>query len=277
MSATARGTILWDFDGTLVRMVRRWRYAVLDVLDSAIPGHQYSAEEIGLRLRAGYPWHTPERPHPGLNSPDEWWRYMESVFARSLTGLGLSAAEAVSLSASVRQRIIDPGAYEVYADTRPALARLQQAGWRHAIVSNHVPELDQLVTALGLRDWFDAVHTSASIGYEKPHRAIYSVALAAARAPALWMVGDSFTADVAGAERAGLRGILVRAQDPRAGRQAEDLSVAADIILAAAAGGAGRARGRPPVTVGGVHGASPSRIAALSRLPGAGASRGPSP
>ena len=228
-----RGTVLWDFDGTLVRMVRAWRYAVLDVLDCAIPGHQHSAEEIGIRLRVGYPWHTPERPHPELSNPDDWWRYMESVFAHSLADLGLPAAEAVSLSAGVRPRIVDPGAYEVYADAEPALARLREAGWRHAIVSNHVPELDQLVLALGIRPWFDAVHTSAAVGYEKPHPGIYSVALSAARAPALWMVGDSFTADVAGAERAGLRAILVRAQDPRAGRQAGDLAAAADIILAA--------------------------------------------
>jgi putative hydrolase of the HAD superfamily len=87
MSAGVQGTILWDFDGTLVRMLRMWRYAVLDVLDSAMPDHGYSAEEIGVRLRAGYPWHTPEIPHPELNSPGAWWRHMESVFARSLADL----------------------------------------------------------------------------------------------------------------------------------------------------------------------------------------------
>jgi putative hydrolase of the HAD superfamily len=133
----------------------------------------------------------------------------------------------------VRERIIDPAAYEVFPDTEPALARLQDAGWRHAIVSNHVPELEELVSALGLRLWFDAVHTSASIGYEKPHPRIYSVARVAAQAPALWMVGDSVLTDVVGAERVGLRGILVRAEDPRARRRAEDLDTAADLILAA--------------------------------------------
>jgi len=199
MSAKARGTILWDFDGTLARMVR---FAVLDVLDSAMLGHGRSAEEIGARLRAGYPWHTPEIPHPALNSPHAWWWHMESVFDRSLADLGLPETAAAALSVRVRERIIDPAAYEVFADAEPALARLRRAGWRHAIVSNRVPEL-------------------------------YSVAQAAAQAPALWMVCDSVLMDVVAAERVGLRGILVRAVDPRARRRAEDLGAAADLILTA--------------------------------------------
>ena len=55
------------------------------------------------------------------------------------------------------------------------------------------------------------------VGYEKPHLEIFRLALTAAGNPAsAWMVGDNVVADVLGAERAGMRGILVRREDLRA-------------------------------------------------------------
>ena len=64
---------------------------------------------------------------------------------------------------------------------------------------------------------FDHVTNSAVIGYEKPHPEIFRLALEAAGNPtSAWMVGDNVTADILGAEQAGISGILVRKVDPRA-------------------------------------------------------------
>jgi putative hydrolase of the HAD superfamily len=93
----------------------------------------------------------------------------------------------------------------------PALARLRNRGWSHIVLSNHVPELPQLVEALGLSDFIMAVYCSACTGVEKPHRKAFETVFA--RYPEAhngWMIGDSWRADVQGALAVGMRAILVR-------------------------------------------------------------------
>ncbi len=78
-----------------------------------------------------------------------------------------------------------------------------------------VPELPDLIAALGLAPYMATVFTSAAIGFEKPHPQAFHTALRAlGGATAVWMVGDSMTADVAGAHAVGFRAILVRRHRP---------------------------------------------------------------
>jgi putative hydrolase of the HAD superfamily len=99
----------------------------------------------------------------------------------------------------------------VFPDSAAALALTAAAGWRNVIVSNHAPELADLVRDLGLGAHVHEVITSARCGYEKPHPAIFELGRRAAGNPATaWMVGDNPVADIAGAARAGIPGILVR-------------------------------------------------------------------
>lgn len=75
-----------------------------------------------------------------------------------------------------------------------------------------MPELDGLLHDLGLDGYFTAVVNSSLVGWEKPHRRIFEVALERAGRPErVWMVGDNPVADVAGARAVGIPGILVRA------------------------------------------------------------------
>jgi FMN phosphatase YigB (HAD superfamily) len=56
-----------------------------------------------------------------------------------------------------------------------------------------------------------AVVTSAAVGVEKPHPLIFRTALDAAGTPThAWMIGDNPVADVAGAAKLGIPGVLVR-------------------------------------------------------------------
>lgn len=84
---------------------------------------------------------------------------------------------------------------------------------------------------MGLAELVDVVHTSATTGYEKPHPEAFRHALCANGNPdEVWMVGDNPTADVAGAEAAGIRAILVRTKSPDVTRCADDLHEVAAII-----------------------------------------------
>ena len=81
---------------------------------------------------------------------------------------GCSNSLADELAAEVRERYIDPAGYVVYDDSVPTLRELTRRGWRHFILSNHVPELPEIVTALGLCPLVEEVITSATVDYEKP-------------------------------------------------------------------------------------------------------------
>jgi putative hydrolase of the HAD superfamily len=90
------------------------------------------------------------------------------------------------------------------------------------IVSNHVPELASLVDGLGLARWFDAVVTSAEVGYEKPHPRLFEAARAVTPRGSIWMIGDNPIADFAGARSVGINAVLVRT-DHEVSPRADDL------------------------------------------------------
>jgi len=222
--------ILWDFDGTLCWSYGLWRSALMVALDEQLAEHGVTQEAIRPHLRSGFPWHQPERPHPELADPEAWWAVIEGVFVRALTAVGVPAGAHPPLVKRAREAAVDPSSYRVFDDVRPALAELRERGWRHLILSNHVPELEGIVGGLGIADLFDAILTSALIDYEKPHPEAFRIALAKAGEPeVVWMVGDNPKADIAGAEAVGIPAILVR-QDGDARRGAADCWGVIDIV-----------------------------------------------
>ena len=108
-------------------------------------------------------------------------------------------------------RFSEPDAWHVFDDVRPALHRLKQLGLRLAVVSNWDERLRPLLRALNLDAYFDAIIVSAEVGATKPSPIIFNaVAAALGVAPsAILHVGDSVEADVAGAEAAGMRALLL--------------------------------------------------------------------
>jgi putative hydrolase of the HAD superfamily len=210
--------LLWDFDGTLAARRGMWAACMLEALDEEEAGHGVELDAIRPLLRDGFPWHTPATPHPELCEPDAWWTHVRGLLARAYEGLGIPPARAEALARDAQARYVDAGVgWSVFDDVVPALSRLHERGWTHLVLSNHVPELPALVDALGLAPYFEAVFTSAATGFEKPHPEAYAIALRGAGAGAeAWMVGDSYEADVAGAQAVGLRAVLARTSDARA-------------------------------------------------------------
>jgi putative hydrolase of the HAD superfamily len=224
--------ILWDFDGTLAERPGRWGGCLLEVLDEHEPGHAVVRDTLRSFLRDGFPWHAPDIAHPELAEPDAWWVPIEALMARAYAGAGLAEARAVELARLARARYVDPTVgWRLFEDTVPALDALRAQGWRHVILSNHVPELDEIVAALGLGGLVDAVVSSARSGYEKPHPEAFAVGRAAAGDPdTLWMVGDNPRADVDGAEAAGIPAILVRTERGTATRWAATVAGVAEFL-----------------------------------------------
>jgi putative hydrolase of the HAD superfamily len=217
--------VLWDFDGTLAHRPGMWRGCLIETLDLHEPAHGVSAEALIPFLHDGFPWHTPDLPHPELSSPEAWWERVELLLARAYEGVGFNSQQARQLARLAHERYVDCNAgWRLFDDVLPVLNRLASRGWRHVILSNHVPELSALVTGLGLAPVVDHVFCSAVTGFEKPHPEAFALALAACGKPAAcWMVGDNPVADVAGAEAAGIQAILVRTNSSVPTRRATDL------------------------------------------------------
>ena len=223
--------ILWDFDGTLGYRDGMWGATLLEVLRSACPETRVGREAIRPYLQTGFPWHTPALLHTDIRTADEWWARLAPVFERAFTGVGLDEALARELAQQVRARFCDKAAWHLYDDALPALARLAEQGWFHHILSNHVPELVDMVRALGLAELIRAVHCSAVTGYEKPHpEAFREAAAGLPTGTTVWMVGDNIDVDVLGAESCGIRAILVRKPDPRAARYSAGLSRIEELV-----------------------------------------------
>jgi putative hydrolase of the HAD superfamily len=227
VSVTDVRLLIWDFDGTLAhrRGETGWSILLAETLDAEEPGHGHSADTFRPHLRDGFPWHRPEVAHPELCEPEAWWASVQPVLGQAYEAAGYVPARALELADSARRLYVDPGVgWALFDDTLPALERLSQAGWTHAILSNHVPELRQIVAGLGLDDVVGLVSCSAETGYEKPHAAAFASVVDRLRPVEAWMVGDNVVADVLGAEAIGIPAVLVRRPDPRAARYADSLA-----------------------------------------------------
>jgi len=225
-------TILWDFDGTLAFRPRMWRAVLMEVLNKHEPGHNVDEEQIRLYLRDGFPWHQPEKPHHHLSTPRAWWTHVEAILARAYCGAGFDVLRASELARLAHERLIEPEGYVLHEDTLPALEYLSQLDWNHVILSNHIPELPDIVGALPLSSHISQCVSSALTGYEKPNPEVFRIALEISGKPEkVWMIGDNIDADVKGAESVGIPAILVRTTPAEFVKYfAADLMTAASII-----------------------------------------------
>jgi FMN phosphatase YigB (HAD superfamily) len=230
--------LIWDFDGTLAhrRGETGWSILLAEALDGEEPGHGHTADTFRPHLRNGFPWHRPEVAHPELCEPEAWWASVRPILARAYEAAGYAPARALELADTARRLYVDPAVgWALFDDTLPALERLSQAGWTHAILSNHVPELRQIVAGLCLDDVIAEVSCSAETGYEKPHARAFASILDRLQPTVAWMIGDNVVADVLGAEAVGIPAVLVRRPDPQAARYADSLTGVAEFLEEAVA------------------------------------------
>ncbi len=223
--------LIWDFEGTLAYRRGAWSECLREAIMRALPRHEVTPDQIRLYLQAGFPWHTPDRAHPGMKTAEQWWDRLNPVFARAFVAVGIDRAQAERLAREIRHIYPDPGHWQLYDETRAVLNSLSRDGWQHILLSNHVPELGLILRHLQLDRHFGAVINSAVTGYEKPHPEAFRRALAAAEnARVVWMIGDSMVADLAGAAAVGIPGVLVRRQHPDARFSCSDLTGLAALL-----------------------------------------------
>lgn len=115
----------------------------------------------------------------------------------------------------------------LYSDTVPTLQRLHQEGYKLAIVSNWDTPLDPLTERLGIAKYFDVITASHDTRVRSakpdPHIFNYTLNAVGVTPEETVHVGDTYEADIIGAQRVGIRPILIDREGSQQGRWKETI------------------------------------------------------
>lgn len=166
-------------------------------------------------------WDDYHRPQNDTWGDDERidaaWREYHSLMLREL---GIENRD--QLMDTILAAQYAPESWELYPDVLPAIRELRAAGVRRGIVSDWGSNLLPIADGLGLTPELDFVIASGAVGLSKPDPAFFRLAATRAGVPPAetLMVGDSYRADVEGAQSAGMDAILIRRPEWRDRREA---------------------------------------------------------
>jgi putative hydrolase of the HAD superfamily len=149
------------------------------------------------------------RSFPG-GEVEYWRRFAARALERVIDGRSDPALVERALPALL-DAFTSTDAWVIYPEVEATLAALRDAGARLCVVSNWDSRLPALLDRIGLGDAFDEVVVSHLEGVEKPDPALFRIALSriGSEAGDAIHVGDRADLDLAGANAAGIDGIVV--------------------------------------------------------------------
>lgn len=205
--------IYWDFQDTLAHndwMVSKALYKVIAENEASL---DLQIEDFKKKPLKGFPWQDYTKEYLYLSNCDAWWKNAEDIFLNCYKEFNISEDKARIYAKMVREELIKPEEFTLFEDSIETLKYFKEIGYSNVILSNHIPELPNIVEQLGLSEYLLDCISSANVGYEKPNLKIYEYALKRHNYPKdVWMVGDSITSDVRGPQALGIKGILVRSE-----------------------------------------------------------------
>ena len=210
-----------DAGFTLLAPLRTLNDALRGVL--AEHGHAVTDDELHHAWEVADRWfwddyHRPDNDTWGDDERiDAAWRQYHGLMLREL---GLEDAGHVLIDRILTAQYA-PEAWELYPDVLPAIHELRGLGMGLGIVSDWGSNLLPIVEGLGLGAELDFVIASGAVGLSKPDPAFFRLAATRAGVPPgeTLMVGDSYRADVEGAQSAGMDGVLIRRPEWRDRRE----------------------------------------------------------
>lgn len=136
-------------------------------------------------------------------------------FHDTLVQLGI---DNVQLSTQLADGYVRVSPYQthLFPGAKEVLQELNDQNYKLHIITNGFKEVQFIkLENSGLRHFFEDVLCSEEVGKNKPNPEIFQAALqrTKAKSNASMMIGDDFEADVLGAERCGIRGILFDPHD----------------------------------------------------------------
>lgn len=204
------GNLFFDFDMTLAYRLKMWRDTVRELLsEENIKAEKTDCPDFFKDRK--YPWARSDLSHTEFFKGLKWWEFVKKYIVEKLSEkYPYETAEKVA--EAFPKRYCDIKYWRVFEDTVPTLKKLRKEGYKLFILSNHVPEAREIAGKLKLDIYFDKMIFSSEYEYEKPNIKIFEYALkeCGAKAENSLMIGDNYEADILGALKAGIKGILVR-------------------------------------------------------------------
>ena len=197
-------TILFDAGGTLVYLdytflARELRRAGVSVSSRAIRQAEYAAKaEIDRRMRGPVTGTDDTRRRP--------------YFSALLDGLAVDSHTADQVIKRLDAAHKEDNLWRLMMPSTPrVLQELRAQGFTLGVVSNSDGRIADILHECGILTFFGVVIDSHEVGVEKPDPHIFHLALAQIkkRPEQTAYVGDIYGIDVVGAERAGLRPLLL--------------------------------------------------------------------
>ena len=235
--------VIFDLDDTLLVEVASADAAFLATCALAHEQYAVDTEELHqtVRLKARELWHaSPARAYCvdiGISSWEGLWArfrgddpnleilrawaptYRLEAWSRSLAEYGVndpSFAEQLADTFRKERR----ARHIVYADAKPTLEEVGQTH-RVALLTNGAADLQrEKIRESKLAPFFEVIVISGEVGVRKPEPEIFALVLdrLSVTAEKAVMVGNSPSSDVAGAQRAGLKGVWLN----RSGKECDD-------------------------------------------------------
>jgi putative hydrolase of the HAD superfamily len=205
--------IIFDLDGTL----RGNQPRAVDVFyDTA--ARLGAPDSQAVRQRAERWTHAYWAQSPELERDLKFYEGHEDLFwlnfaRRHLVAMGVPAQQAARIAPLVSRTMRDEYRPQdtVPADVPGTLAALRRRGLRLGLVTNRDKPVGEYLNQLGIADYFDLALAGGEVDLWKPDPALfhYAAEKMGVRPDETVYVGDNFYADMVGAQRAGMRAILI--------------------------------------------------------------------
>lgn len=202
--------IVWDFDNTLAKRKGKWSSTLQDVVIRN--GHNnIPIEDLRPHFKGKFPWNRHTEPH-STYMHNGWWHYMNGVIKEVIINQGI--IENVDLMVEeFKHEYMKIDTWALFDDTIDTLKTSISNGFDNIILSNHIPELETIVSGLGISKYFRAIYSSANMGFDKPNQNLYKVITDNYNYNTYYMVGDNYEADILGSAPLGFIPILVHSDD----------------------------------------------------------------
>jgi len=176
---------------------------------SATPDDFYAAERLAKQKLDDWLWPQIRRNEVPKKIDYYYWSEYLHEFTRRL---GAPESEPGELTKRLIKNFQNIQLWSrVMPDTPAFLEGLVAQGYFLGVISNSIGTLEGQLVRLGLARYFQAILDSAIVGIQKPHPAIFKLALqrAGVEGSEAVFVGDTYATDVGGAQLAGLTGVLM--------------------------------------------------------------------
>ena len=202
--------VFFDAAGTLIKPARSVgeSYAAI----AAKHGKEVSSTNITERFRTCFDA-APRLAFPGATEDTvaalerDWWKSLVAQVFEPWSPF----VRFEEYFAELFAYFASPNAWTLYPEVLETLTSLNERGLILDVISNFDSRLVRILDGLDAGEQFENIFVSSRVGYAKPDRRIFNVALSyhgLAPVQALH-VGDSEINDLRGANQAGLKGILV--------------------------------------------------------------------